>query len=237
MDTKTKVENEEITIDLYEILLLFRQKIVFILIALVVGAAAAGLVTKFLITPKYTATSKMYIVTSSNSVLNLSDLQLGTNLAPDYRELLTARPLLNTVIEDLKLDCTVQQLRNMLTVANTSGTRILTVTVTHTDPQKAADIANKIAEVAVVWLPEMMNSSAPNIYEDAVVPPSPSSPSLIRNVAIGALLLAVAYCAFEVIRYLLNDTITSADQMEHLFGSMPLTMIPEEKAIAEEMDD
>ena len=52
MDTKTKVENEEITIDLYEILLLFRQKIVFILIALVVGAAAAGLVTKFLITPK-----------------------------------------------------------------------------------------------------------------------------------------------------------------------------------------
>ena len=88
-----------------------------------------------------------------------------------------------------------------------------------------------------VWLPEMMNSSAPNIYEDAVVPSSPSSPSLIRNVAIGALLLAVAYCAFEVIRYLLNDTITSADQMEHLFGSMPLTMIPEEKTIAEEMDD
>ena len=237
MDTKTKVENEEITIDLYEILLLFKQKIVFILLALILGALAAGLITKFAITPKYTATSKMYIVTSNKAVLDLSDLQLGTNLAPDYRELLTARPLLNTVIEDLNLPYTVKQLRGMLTVANTSGTRILTITVSNPDPQIAADIANNVAEVSVVWLPEMMNSSAPNIYEDAVTPESPSSPSLIRNVAIGAFLLAVAYCAFELIRYLMNDTITTADQMEHLFGTLPLATIPEERSLADQMND
>ena len=96
MDSNKRVgENEEITIDLFEILYLFRQKIVFIIIALLVGAIAAGLYTKLMITPKYSATSKIYIVSSSSSsVVNLSDLQIGTNLAPDYKELMTARPLL-----------------------------------------------------------------------------------------------------------------------------------------------
>jgi len=233
MDANRKAgENEELTIDLYEILYLFRQKIVFIIIALLVGAIAAGLVTKFLITPKYSATSKIYIVSSSSSsVVNLSDLQIGTNLAPDYRELMTARPLLLTVISELNLPYTPGQLKSMVTVANTSGTRILTITATGPDPEEAMAIANKLASVAVQWLPEIMNSNAPSIYEDAIVPSSPSSPNLIRNVMIGALLVGVLYCAIELIRYFHDDTITSAEQMERLFGTMPLATIPEEKGI------
>ena len=231
-DNKRAGENEELTIDLYEILYLFRQKIVFIIIALLVGAIAAGLVTKFLITPKYSATSKIYIVSSSSSsVVNLSDLQIGTNLAPDYRELMTARPLLLTVISNLNLPYTPGQLKSMLTVANTSGTRILTVTATGPDPQEAMAIANELARDAVEWLPEIMNSNAPSVYEDAIVPSSPSSPNMIMNIMIGALAVALLYCAFEVIRYLHDDTITSSEQMERLFGTMPLATIPEEKGI------
>lgn len=231
-------ESEELTIDLYEILYLFRRKIVFIIVALLVGAIGAGLVTKLLITPKYSATSKIYIVSSSSSsVVNLSDLQIGTNLAPDYRELMTARPLLQSVASNLGLSYTPGQLRSMITVANTSGTRILTVTVTSTDPAEAAAIANELASMAVQWLPEIMNSNAPSIYEDAVVPSAPSSPSLIRNVMIGAVIVAVLYCAFEVIRYLHDDTITSAEQMERLFGTMPLATIPEEKGVNSDNDD
>ena len=238
MDSNKNVgENEEITLDLFEILYLFRQKIVFIIIALLVGAIAAGLYTKLLITPKYSATSKIYIVSSSSSsVVNLSDLQIGTNLAPDYKELMTARPLLLTVNTNLNLPYTPQQLRSMISVGNTSGTRILTVTATSSDPEEAAAIANELAAVAVVWLPEIMNSNAPSVYEDAIIPANPSSPSLSRNVLIGAMLATFLYCGFEVIRYLRNDTITSAEQMERLFGTMPLATIPEEKGVNDDDD-
>lgn len=224
-------DNEEVTIDLLEILYLFRQKIVFILIAIIVGAVAAGLVTRFLITPKYSATSKIYIVSSSNNVVNLSDLQIGTNLAPDYRELMTARPLLLTVKANLGLDMSVKDLKNMISVSNVSGTRILNITATGVDPAEAAAIANEVASVAVVWLPEIMNSNPPSIYEDAIVPTSPSSPNLLKNILIGALIAGVLYCGFEVVRYLLDDTVKSAEEMERLFGTMPLTTIPEEKGI------
>ncbi len=229
---KVNVEDQQESIDLYEILFLLKQKIVFVLIALIIGGLAAGLVTKFLITPKYSATAKIYIVSSSsNSVVNLSDLQIGTNLAPDYKELLTARPLLNSVIDSLKLEYNVSKLRSMVSIANPSSTRVLTITVTSTDPQEAADIANAISTEAIKWLPEIMSSNAPNIYEDAVTPTSPSSPSLKKNVAIGALLFAAVYFAIELIWYFRNDTITSAEQIEMLFGTIPLAVIPEEKGI------
>ncbi len=225
-------DDQQETIDLYEILFLFRQKIVFVLIALIIGGLAAGLITKFFITPKYSATAKIYIVSSSsNSVVNLSDLQIGSNLAPDYKELLKARPLLNSVIESLNLNYSVSELRNMLTIANPSSTRVLTITVTGTDPQESADIANAVSREAIKWLPEIMSSNAPNIYEDAIAPTSPSSPDVKKNAAIGALILALIYFAIEVIRYFRNDTITSAEQIEMLFGTIPLAVIPEEKGI------
>ena len=231
-------ENEEITIDLYEILYLFRQKIVFIIVALVVGAVVAGIGTKLLITPKYSSTAKLYIVSSSSSsVVDLSDLQIGTNLAPDYRELMKARPLLQTVKSNLELPYSVNELKNMISVASASGTRILTVTATGPDPEEATKIANELASVAVEWLPEIMSSNAPSIYEDAIVPASPSSPNYTRNIMIGAVIAGLLYCALEVIRYLHNDTITSAEQMERLFGSMPLATIPEEKGIGNDDDD
>ncbi len=226
------------TIDLYEILFLFRQKIVFVLIAMIIGGLAAGLFTHFFITPKYSATAKVYIVSSSkNSVVNLSDLQISSNLAPDYKELLKARPLLNSVIESLNLNYTVTELRSMLTISNPSSTRVLTITVSSADPQESADIANAISREAVKWLPEIMSSNAPNIYEDAVPASSPSSPDLKKNAAIGALVLAVAYFAIEIIRYFRNDTITSAEQIEMLFGTIPLAVIPEEKGVDYGDDD
>jgi len=51
---------------------------------------------------------------------------------------------------------------------------------------------------------------------------------------IGALLVGVLYCAIELIRYFHDDTITSAEQMERLFGTMPLATIPEEKGITDD---
>ena len=78
--------NEEI--DLLELFYLFRQKLLWILAALVIGGLGVGAFTYFFITPTYEATAKLYIVSASNdSVVNLSDLQIGTSLTADYQEL------------------------------------------------------------------------------------------------------------------------------------------------------
>ena len=60
-----KEDNEEIEIDLLDLFYYYRSKIVWIVAAFLVGARIAGLITAFAITPKYTATSTMYMVSSS----------------------------------------------------------------------------------------------------------------------------------------------------------------------------
>ena len=98
------------------------------------------------ITPLYEATSSLYVVSASNnSVVNLTDLQIGSQLTADYQELMRSRPLLEDVIRRLSLEgMTVEQLEKSIRITNTSDTRILKVTASSPDPQQAAAIANEL---------------------------------------------------------------------------------------------
>lgn len=220
---------EEDVIDLKDIFFIVRQKWLKIIAFFALGAVVAGLVTALLITPKYTATASIYVVSASNdSVVDLTDLQIGTSLTADYETLLMGRPMMESVIKNLELnDITVTQLRSMITISNPSGTRILNIKATSADPEQARDIANEMAQLGVSWLPEVMDSNAPNIAEEAVTPSVPSSPSLVRNVALGALVFAVLYVAFVVVRFMMNDTIRSSEELERYFGIVPLAVVPE----------
>ena len=236
-ENKKIEENAEVTIDLYEILYLFRQKILFIIIALAVGAILGGVITKVAITPQYTSTAKLYIASSSKSVVDISDLQLGTNLAPDYRELLMTTPVLNSLIENLDLPYSASKLKSMIKVSSVSGTRILSVTVTDPKPEEGADIANELARLATLILPEIMKTAAPSVVEEAAAAKRPSSPNITRNILIGALLAALAVCILIVVRYLMDDSIKSSEEMERIYGVVPLATIPEEPELVDKGDD
>lgn len=147
----TLVQNDksEEEIDLVEVFYLLWGHIVQIIACFLVGAVLAFGFTFFFVTPKYQASSSIYVVSASNnSIVNLTDLQIGSQLTADYQELMLSRPLLQDVIKNLDLDVTYRQLEKQISISNTSSTRILTVTVTDTDPQRAADIANELVKQA-----------------------------------------------------------------------------------------
>ncbi len=228
-----RVEDEELEIDLYDLLYLFRSKIVFLILAAVLGGAVVFAATWFLVTPTYEATAQLYVVSaSSDSVVNLTDLQIGTSLTADYEELVLSRPMLESVIKNLELEryqIDVEDLAGMITITNPSGTRILRITASSSIPQQAMDIANEMAEMAVTWLPKIMESNAPNISEDAVLPTRIASPSYVLNTAIGTLAALLIYAAVLVLRYVQDDTIRTGEQLEKYFGITPLAQVPEEK--------
>lgn len=221
-------EQQEDEIDLVELFYLLWGHVLQIIACVIVGGAAAFVCTYFFITPMYQATAKMYMVSaSSSSIVNLSDLQLGTQLTPDYQELLLSRPLLEDVIDTLELDVLPEVLSESISIDNPEGTRILSITVTSFDPQLAADIANAIVERAVLYLPRIMETPSPNIYEDAIVPTQKSSPSYVRNTLLGAMLVAMIYCGFLVVRYLMDDSFTTPEDINRYFGVQPLAVVPE----------
>lgn len=223
-------EDREVEIDLLDLFCYYRSKIILIIAAFVVGAVIAGCVTHFLIVPKYTATSTMYMVSSSSgSVVDLSDLNIGESLSQDYVELIKTRPILEETINDLNLDYDYEELLGMLDLSVVASTRIIKIGVTSEDPVEAKNIANDIANKAEKQLPKLMDAPKPNIAEYAIVPQHKSSPSLTKNTMIGALLLMLLVMAVLTVTYLMDDTVKTAEDVEKYFGFMPLTVIPEGK--------
>lgn len=220
--------NTTTEIDLVEVFYLLWGNWWKILLSLVLGAAAAFAGTYFLVTPQYEASAKIYIVSASNdSVVDLSDLQVGASLTADYQELLLSRPLLQDVINNLGLTMDYQSLERMIRITNTTDTRILRILVTSPDPQKAADIANELVNQASIYLPNVMETDSPNLVESAIVPTEASSPSYSRNTVLGALFGAILCCSIMLIRYLMNDTFVTPDDVARYFGIQPLATIPE----------
>ena len=226
MPVQNREEAEEI--DLLELFRFYLSKAVLIIAAFVIGAVAAGAVTVGLITPKYTATSQLYMVSASTgAAIDLTDLNIGTNLSKDYTILMKIRPILEEVIDELKLDYNYKELAQMINVSAVNETRIIAVTTESTSPEEARDISNAIADKAVTYLPELMETPEPNIAERAILPEGKSSPSLSKNVMLGGMALMAICLAILTVIFLMDDTLKSAEDVEKALGVMPLTVVPE----------
>lgn len=217
--------DDEIEIDLGEIFHLLLNKIWVIILCFIVGGVIGFAGTKILVTPQYSASSMIYILTKTS----LADIQMGSQLTSDFGILAKSRPVIEEVNKNLKLDYSYEQLASMVQATNQSDTRILRFTVTDTDPGEAKKIANEVANVTAERVAYVMSSDKPKIVEEAVVPKSPSSPNTKKNASVVALVFAFAAAAIIVLRYLLNDTIQNEDDVKKYLGLHMLAAIPIEK--------
>lgn len=227
--TQFEKENDEIEIDLGELFHLLLEKLWVLIICLVAGAVIAGSVTKFAITPQYSASSMLFILTKTTSVTSLADIQMGAQLTVDFETLAKSRPTVETVIEKLDLDMSYEELVKMITTENPADTRILKLIVTHPDAKLAKDISNALSDATADQVADVMDTDKPRIAERAVTPKVPSSPSLLKNTAIGAMIGLFLAAAVIILRYLMNDTIQTEEDVRKYLGLHTLAAMPMEK--------
>ena len=170
-------DNEEIEIDLFELFMELKRKIWMILGVAVLCAGAAGAFSAFVLTPQYTSTAMVYILSKETTLTSLADLQIGSQLTKDYKIIVTSRPVLEDVIEGLELNTTYKDLKKKITIDNPADTRILSISVMDPDPQMAKAIADKIAGTASDYVGDIMEMVPPKLIEDGEVPLLKTSPS------------------------------------------------------------
>ena len=229
MEINNQLQNmdEETEIDLKELFFELLHRWWIILLSGIVCAGVAGVYTKTLVTPMYKSSSVLYVL-SKDTVVSLSDIQLGSQLTKDYVVVVTSRPVIEKVIENLELDLTYEEFMEQLTVANRSDTRMLDITYVSDDPVEAKTVADEVAAVAKDRIVAIMNTQEPTIVEEGHIPEEPYSPSTLKNVVMAGA-LGVFLAAFViVVLYLLNDTIKSGEDIEKYLGLTTLGMIPAE---------
>lgn len=224
------VESDEETIDLLELFYALLGKWREIAAATVVCALIAAIGVLFFVTPKYQASSTIYVISRKDSAINISDLQIGTALTDDYIQVFHMWEVQEKVISNLDLPYTYNQLDGMLSVTNASNTRMLEITVTSESAQEAADIANEYAEVVRDYIAKKMATDKPSIMSTALVPTVPVSPNKTKSILLGALLGFVVSAGVVVVMTLLDDTYKTAEDIKKYTGLVTMAVIPLEKS-------
>ena len=123
---------------------------------------------------------------SDQPVYNTSDIQTNLQLINTYNEIMKTPAILDIVIDELGLDMSVGSLNGKITVQSAKNSQVVNVTVQDPDPYKAAEIANKVAEVFQAKIVEIMNVDNVSILAVAEVGEnaSPVKPQPMLNIAI-----------------------------------------------------
>ena len=217
--------DEAMTIDLVDLFYRLLASWKLIVCLAVVFAIVAGVYTIYFVTPQYRATSIIYVL-SPESILNMSSLQLGTALTSDYIKVFDMWEVHEEVISNLNLNYSYTQMRKMLSVTNSSGTRMLDISVTSPSPSEAAAVANEYAKVASSYIQETMATDKPNIMSRALEPANPISPSRTRNILLGFVLGGMLAAGIVVLRFLMDDKLKTAEDIRDYTGLVTLAVVP-----------
>lgn len=217
---------DEMEIDLKELLFAFKKKLWLILLAAIIGSGIAGAFSALVMKPQYTSSSMLYVLSKETTLTSLADLQIGTQLTNDYRVLVSSRPVLEVVIEELGLDMSYETLTGKLAISNPADTRILTLTVTDGDPVMAKTIVDAITDRVSEYIGDIMEMEAPKVIEYGQVSMNPVSPNIMRNTAVGGMLGIVLVCGIVTILVITNDTVQTEEDVEKYLGLSTLAVIP-----------
>lgn len=219
-------DNAELEIDLVELMYRMIEKIKWIIGAALLGMVISGVFTKFFVTPVYEATAKLYVQEAKDKVVDLSAINLSTQLAADYVQVFNNWHVHHAVITELGLPYSYRGIQRMLTINTPEKTRIIEITVTSTDPQEAYDIAMAYAKHAPIFIEARMETSRPNIFEEPRVPTRPSAPNMTINVFIGTFLGAAIAVAVIFVQFVSDDRVRNAEMLQKRLGLATLGMMP-----------
>ena len=221
-------DNASIEIDiLYLLRKLWSKKFFIIFVGLLVGTIAL-LGSVFFIKPKYTSTTRIYVVSrSSDTSLTNQDLQAGSYLVNDYKEVITSSEVLSSVIDQEKLSMSASELSKDIAVTIPTDTRVISISVTDTDAQRACDIANTVREVAAEKIKAVTKVDDVTTLESATKPSHPSSPNVKKNAVIGALAGVFLAIVGILVAEVLDDRVRRPEDIEETLGMTLLGVVPD----------
>lgn len=222
-------EQNTMEIDVFHLFkILWKRKILVALVAIVAGALAFAY-SAFIVKPEFTSTTRIYVVNRNQGDkpgLTNQDLQAGSYLVKDYREIILSQDVLEKVTSDLKLDLSPKSLASKVKVTVPVDTRIVSISVNDRVPEEASRIANSLREVAAEKIISITRVSDVTTLEEACPAIAPSSPNIRRNTIIGLLGGTVFTVVAVLIVELVDTRVKRPEDIEDVMQIALLGVVP-----------
>jgi len=210
----------------------------WLIVSIVLVAASLSLtVTYFFITPQYEASATLYVFNNSNrsdTTISSSDITTSQKLIATYSVIMQCDNVINKVIETTGLEYTPEQIRRMFSGSSVNNTEVMKITIKSEDPVDAMIIANAFIDVAPEEILRVIKAGAVEILDRAVVPSSPSSPNMVKNVAVGVVLGLIVAIAFVILYELFNTKVRTEENLLRVVKAPIIGYIPDLKLYQDE---
>ncbi len=229
--------NHGVEIRLDDLWAILKRCWILMLVALVLVFTVVSIVLHQTHVDEYTYTATIWALgeNASGSSISTSDISIGTNLVNDYRQLIIDKTVLQSVINQEGLTIDVSTLKSMITVSHETNTRVLYVSVSAQSPAGAKRIADTLVSIfcervnsknedgktlVTVWDAEVSEE------DEWVKTAKPSNPVSMIKIALVAIAAAILVYGAYLVFFLLDDKISSAEDVEKYLGVNMLGLIP-----------
>ena len=219
MQTNEKRGQMVYTIDLIHVLKSIWRWMWAILLAGILAAGGAFGYSNFVAEPQYSAQVRMMVQNGTKTesadgkteydwAFTAAELAAAQSLVKTYMHIMKGHVTMSRVVERVNevyqtdLGYTPEDLAKRVTMKAVSDTELLEITVTVEDPNKAAAIANCIAEVLPQRVEVDLGLKPLRLVDEARINTEPVSPNKTKNTvlgfAVGAMLAALVVAAFAI---------------------------------------
>lgn len=198
-----------------------------VIIIFAASVAAGEFYTIHLQTPEYISSTKLVLINDTNKDITVSDIQISNNLISTYSEIAKSEGVLSKAIDSLNLQTTTSKLRSRVTVKPTSGTQILTISVTDEDPTTAERLANNIAAIFKNEIIRIYKIDNIQIVDSANVPTAPYNINVVKQTIYYAAIGLFLGLGIVVLIYCLDNTVKDSETVERESDLIVIGKIPD----------
>ncbi|MDP4088957.1 MAG: Wzz/FepE/Etk N-terminal domain-containing protein [Bacillota bacterium] len=225
MEQERYVEFEE-QLDIKELLYIIKKRILLVWLLPVLFAAAAAVLSYFVLKPVYQASISIIISKDQGGVLTQADVMMYQNLIKTYTEIAKSNVVAERAITDGNLKTSAGALQSALTVNSQTGTQVLKMSITSGQPQDAEDKAEAMGSAFLTESRRLLPSGTVEIMDHAKLPQSPVKPNKMLNTVLAFVIGLILAIALAFLMEYMNDTIKSEEDVERYLGVPIIGVIP-----------
>lgn len=219
------------SINISEIFELIKTRWIFILIITLLSTITTGVLSFYVIEPKYETSSKVFIGKEENNEdgYSSSDIQMYQKLLKTYSEAIKTTDLVERAIKDSKYNLTTEDVLDSLTVLALDDTQILQISYESKNPDEAQDTLSKVVSEFINTSKELVPNGSVTIIQSVRLPEDPVSPNKIINIALALILGMIASIGIIILIEYMNTTFKNKEQIEKELNAPVIGVIPNEE--------
>lgn len=210
----------EDSFDLKQLWSVLRQNFVLIALSAFFAGAAGFVLAEYIVPKKYESSAMLYVENNQNTgeTLNINDITAAQKLVNTCQIIFQSNSMLDSVIFELDLPYSKEELSGMITVTSVNSTEVMRITAESDSPSLSSDIVNVLVELAQDEFVRVIKSGSIEVVEYGEIAEEPSFPSPMLFTAAGLLIGAAASYIGFFLKEILSVTVTGKDDLAKIYN-------------------